>query len=75
MKSKFTAVLRREEDQYVAFTPDLDIASQGANPEEALANLREAVSLFLECASAEEVAGRLTEDAWITQFEAEYATE
>jgi predicted RNase H-like HicB family nuclease len=74
MKSKFTAVLRREEDQYVAFTPDLDIASQGANPEEALANLREAVSLFLECASAEEVAGRLTEDAWITQFEAEYAT-
>lgn len=74
MKSKFTAVLRREEDEYVAFTPDLDIASQGETPELALANLREAVSLFLECASAEEVAGRLTEDAWITQFEAEYAT-
>lgn len=74
MKSKFTAVLRREEDQYVAFTPDLDIASQGANPEEALANLREAVSLFLECAPSEEVSGRLVEDAWITQFEAEYAT-
>lgn len=74
MKSKFTAVLRREEDQYVAFTPDLDIASQGANPEEALANLREAVSLFLECAPPEELAGRLTEDAWVTQFEAEYAT-
>ena len=74
MKSKFTAVLRREEDQYVAFTPDLDIASQGASPEEALANLKEAVGLFLECASPQEVAGRLTEDAWITQFEAEYAT-
>jgi predicted RNase H-like HicB family nuclease len=74
MKSKFTAILRREEDQYVAFTPDLDIASQGANPEEALANLREAVGLFLECAPPEEVSGRLVEDAWITQFEAEYAT-
>jgi predicted RNase H-like HicB family nuclease len=74
MKSKFTAVLRREEDQYVAFTPDLDIASQGETPEIALANLKEAVSLFLECASSEEVAGRLTEVAWITQFEAEYAT-
>lgn len=74
MKSKFTAVLRREENEYVAFTPDLDIASQGETPERALANLREAVSLFLECASAEELAGRLTEDAWITQFEAEYAT-
>jgi len=74
MKSRFTAVLRREEDQYVAFTPDLDIASQGADPEEALSNLREAVSLFLECAPAEEVAGRWKEEAWITQFEAEYAT-
>ena len=74
MKSKFTAVLRREEDQYVAFTPDLDIASQGANPEEALTNLREAVSLFLECAPQQEITGRLVEDAWVTQFEAEYAT-
>lgn len=74
MKSRFTAILRLEEDQYVAFTPDLDIASQGATHVEALANLREAVSLFLECASAEEVADRLTEDTWITQFEAEYAT-
>lgn len=73
MKSKFTAVLRREEDQYVAFTPDLDIASQGATPEEALANLREAVCLFLECAPPQEVGERLVEDAWITQFEAEYA--
>ena len=74
MKRKFTAVLRREEDHYVAFTPDLDIASQGTNPEEALANLREAVNLFLECAPSEEVNERLIEDAWITQFEAEYAT-
>jgi predicted RNase H-like HicB family nuclease len=74
MKSKFTAVLRREEDQYVAFTPDLDIASQGANPEEALANLREAVGLFLKSAAPEEISDRLVEDAWITQFEAEYAT-
>lgn len=74
MKSKCTAILRREENEYVAFTPDLDIVSQGETRRRALANLREAVSLFLECASAEEVAGRLTEDAWITQFEAEYAT-
>jgi predicted RNase H-like HicB family nuclease len=74
MKTKFTAVLRREEDQYVAYTPDLDIASQGATTEQALSNLREAVSLFLGCAPPEELAGRLTEEAWITQFEAEYAT-
>jgi predicted RNase H-like HicB family nuclease len=74
MRSKFTAILKREEDLYVAFTPDLDIASQGVSPEEALANLREAVSLFLECAPPEEVNSRWTEDAWVTQFEAEHAS-
>ena len=73
MKSKFTAVLRREEAEYVALNPELDIASQGATPELALANLREAVTLFLECASANEIEGRLSGEAWITQFEAEYA--
>jgi len=73
MKAKFTAVLRREEGDYVALNPELDIASQGASAEEALANLREAVSLFLECASAEEIAGRISEETWITQFEAEHA--
>ena len=73
MKAKFTAVLRREEGDYVALNPELDIASQGASPEEALSNLREAVSLFLECASAEEIAGRFSDEAWITQFEAEHA--
>jgi predicted RNase H-like HicB family nuclease len=73
IKAKFTAVLRREESDYVALNPELDIASQGSSPEEALANLREAVSLFLECASSEEVAGRFSDEAWITQFEAEHA--
>jgi predicted RNase H-like HicB family nuclease len=72
MKSKFTAVLRREEDEYVALNPELDIASQGPTPELALANLREAVGLFLECAAAHEIEGRLSGEAWITQFEADY---
>lgn len=58
----------------VALAPELDIASQGMTPAEALANLKEAVSLFLETAPAAEVEGRLGEDAWITQFEAEYAS-
>jgi predicted RNase H-like HicB family nuclease len=46
MKSIFTVVLRREEDEYVALNPEFDIASQGPTPEQALANLREAVGLF-----------------------------
>lgn len=73
MKPKFTAVLSREENEYVALNPELDRVSQGPTPEHALANLREAVGLFLECASANEIDGRLSGEAWITQFEAEYA--
>ena len=58
----------------VAFTPELDIASQGDSPSEALANLKEAVELFFEAASPDEIEGRLSPDAWITQFEADVAT-
>jgi predicted RNase H-like HicB family nuclease len=46
MKTKLTAVLRREEGDYVALNPELDIASQGSTREEALLNLQEAVELF-----------------------------
>ena len=74
MKTKLTAILREEEDMTVAFTPELDITSQGSTAKEALANLKEAVELFLEVASPAEIEGRLTPDAWITQFEADVAT-
>tara|TARA_B110000467_G_C17851909_1_gene230259 strand:+ start:200 stop:427 length:228 start_codon:yes stop_codon:yes gene_type:complete len=74
MKAKFTAILRFEEDMHVAYTPELDIASQGQTQREALENLKEAVNLFLENASQEEIEGRVSEESWITQFEAEYAT-
>ena len=57
MKAKFTAILRFEESVVVALSPELDIASQGATPQEALANLKEAVGLFLECASPVELEG------------------
>ena len=43
-----TAVLTPEDDGYVAYNPETGTASQGDTIEEALANLREAVELFLE---------------------------
>ena len=58
-KSTFTAILERERDVYVALCPELDIASQGATIEEATANLREAVGLFLETADSREITQRL----------------
>ena len=50
-----TAVLEREGDGFVSLCPELDVASQGKTVEESLANLKEAVDLFLECAPAEEM--------------------
>ena len=65
----FTAVLEREGDTYVALCPELDVVSQGKSVEEAQANLREAVELFLETASESEVKERLHTEVYITRFE------
>lgn len=66
----YTAILEREGDVYVALCPELDIASQGKTVEEATANLKEAVELFLECASPKEIEQRLHSEIFITRFEA-----
>jgi predicted RNase H-like HicB family nuclease len=47
MTQSLTAVIEREDDGYVAICPEFDVASQGGTVEEAKANLREAVELFL----------------------------
>ena len=70
---RFTAILHKEEDMYVALCPELDIASQGYTIEEAKENLKEAVSLFFECASKEEIKERLSEDLYITPIEVSIA--
>lgn len=45
---KLSAIISREEGEYVALCPELDVASQGDSIEDALANLKEAVELYLE---------------------------
>ncbi|WP_299441288.1 type II toxin-antitoxin system HicB family antitoxin [uncultured Rhodospira sp.] len=64
-----TTIIEREGDGYVAWCPALDIASQGDTVEMARANVQEAVSLFLETAPAEEVAGRLKSEVFVTDVE------
>jgi predicted RNase H-like HicB family nuclease len=66
----YTAILEKEGDMYVSLCPELDVASQGARVEEATANLKEAVELFLECADAEEIKRRLHTEVFVTRFEA-----
>ena len=64
-----TAIIEREDDGFVAFCPNLAIASQGASIEEARANLIEALTLFLESASPSEIARRSRAEVFVTQVE------
>ncbi len=64
-----TALIEREADGYVALCPELDIASQGDSVEEARAMLQEAVELFLECASEEEIQRRMQSECYIVPIE------
>lgn len=66
---RLTAIIEREEDGYVAFCPEFDIASQGDTIEDARANLAEALALFFETADASEVEHRFQPDIFVTQVE------
>ena len=70
---QLTGLLEREGDGYVSLCPELDVASQGSTVEESLANLREAVELFLETASHSEIEKRYHPEVIVSRFEASYA--
>jgi predicted RNase H-like HicB family nuclease len=71
MKStqQFTAIIEREGDGYISLCPELDIASQGDNIEEARRNLIEALELFFETADPSEVKNRLHSEFFVTRVE------
>ena len=69
MQKQLTVIIEREGDGYVSLCPELDIASQGNTIEEASANLREALELFFETASPEEVKERLHDEVYVTRME------
>jgi len=69
MKQKLTAIIEREGSGYVALCPELDIASQGDTIEQARDNLQEALELFFETATPEEISHRLHGEMYVTQVE------
>lgn len=69
MTQKLTAIIEKEGDGYVSLCPELDIASQGDTIEQARDNLKEALELFFETASPEEIKQRLHGDIFVTQVE------
>lgn len=56
-----TAIIEPGEDGwFIATCPELDIVSQGETPAHAEAMIKEAVELWLECVSEEEITRRLS---------------
>ncbi|MCX5810813.1 MAG: type II toxin-antitoxin system HicB family antitoxin [Proteobacteria bacterium] len=66
---KLTAIIEREGNGYVSLCPELDIASQGNTIEGARDNLQEALELFYETASPEEIRYRMHGEVFVTQVE------
>lgn len=69
MNKRLTAVIHREDAGFVAFCPELDIASQGNSIQDARDQLREALELFFECASPTETESRMGDDVFVTHVE------
>lgn len=69
MNKQLTAIIEREGDGYVSLCQELDIASQGDTIEEARTNLQEALELFFEVASLEEIESRLHEEIYVMRLE------
>ena len=69
MNKKLTAIIEREGDGFVALCPELDVASQGDTVDEAKKNLQEALELFFETASPQEIKTRFHDEVYVTQVE------
>lgn len=69
MTRQLTALIERDGDGYVSLCPELDIASQGDTIEQARENLKEALELFFESASSEELKARLHDEIYVTRVE------
>ena len=69
MNRRLTAIVECEGDGYIAFCPEVDVASQGETVTKARENLAEALTLFFESASTDEIERRLSEEIYVTQIE------
>ena len=63
-----TVSVVQDDDVYISRCLDYDVASQGSKKQEALDNIKEAVSLFLELASPMEIESRLEKCGQIEQL-------
>jgi len=66
MKYRFSALITKENNWYVARCPELNVTSQGKNVEDARSNLTEAMELYLETWGPPEELPSETESFWTT---------
>ncbi len=66
---KLTAWIEKSGALYIALCPEVDVASQGETVEEARLNLIEALQLFFETASPQEITTRLSPEVFVTSIE------
>jgi predicted RNase H-like HicB family nuclease len=70
MSYKVMIVIEQDEDGYYAFAPELDgCQSQGDSLDEVLANIKEAVELYVETLTAEELKQALSTAVLTTTLE------
>lgn len=69
MFRKLTAIIEKENDGYVALCPEVDVVSQGDTVAQARRNLQEALELFFETASPDEIKNRMHDEVYITHME------
>ncbi|MBN1569596.1 MAG: type II toxin-antitoxin system HicB family antitoxin [Acidobacteria bacterium] len=74
MMQKFSVIIERDEAGCYAYCPDLPgCQSQGDTMEEAVANIKEAISLYLETLSPEELAELVNKEIFSTTVEVSVA--
>ena len=66
MTHKFSVLITKEKNWYVARCPELDVTSQGKTIEKAKDNLREAVELYIESFGLKDIPRAKSEPIWTT---------
>jgi predicted RNase H-like HicB family nuclease len=74
MSYKVSVVIEKDEYGYYAYCPELEgCQSQGDSLEEIIANIKEAIELYLETLSEEEIKESLSKEILTTTLEVQVA--
>ena len=74
MSHKVSVVIEKDENGYFAFSPELEgCHTQGDSLEDVIANMKEAIELYIETLSEEEIRSALSKEILTTTLEVQIA--